>query len=252
MTSRAYQHVLSGIFALVLLSPVAWAETSDYLEEDPYADKDSAATEKSQNQEVAPTGEMRGSKPARPARKSSRTKPDGRKYFTDQTPRSDAGVFHVGFAFGGNFYIEPEWDNTVTPPSLSGNFFKDFGFQAGVYFDHDYSELDENIPLMLRGMIGYKYILGSVHVFSFDGMVRHMWRWSEKASFGVGLGASAAVWYRSVTPTSPNEEIVFLPTMLLSAGFEFNPFMVDFKWAINRFGADNVITGFELYFGFRL
>lgn len=171
-----------------------------------------------------------------------------RQFFNPSNPRADAGVFHVAFAFGGNFYIEPKTTNNVP----NGDYFKDPGFQAGVYFDHDYSELDENIPLMLRGMIGYKYVLSSVHMFSFDGMVRQMWRWSEKTSFGVGMGGSAALWYRVVTPTSPNEEVVFLPSLLLGAGFEFNPFMADFKWMINRIGADNIIMGFELYFGFRI
>jgi hypothetical protein len=172
-----------------------------------------------------------------------------RKYFQEDPSRVDAGIFHVGFAAGGNFYIEPMVDNNKVP---TGDFFKDFGFQAGAYFDYDYSELDENIPLMLRGMVGYKYILSSVHVFTFDGMVRHMWRWSEKAAFGLGMGGSAAMWYRTVTTTSANEEIVILPSLLLGAGFEFQPFMVDFKWLINRIASDNVIMGFELYFGFRL
>ena len=134
----------------------------------------------------------------------------------------------------------------------NGEYFKDFGFQAGVFFDYDYSEMDVNIPLGLRGMVGYKYILNSVHVFSFDGVVRHMWRFSETASFGAGLGGSAAVWYRSITASSPDEEIVFLPSFVVTAGFDFTPFMVDFKWLINRIGGDNTIMGFELYFGFRL
>lgn len=235
MTPWIRHHLLSALLVLSFAAPSLHAETGDYLEEDPYADK-------------AGDEEVKPSSPALPA-KSSRTKPGGRKYFNNQDPRSDAGVFHVAFAAGGNFYIEPRVDSGGAP---TGDFYKDFGFQAGAYFDHDYSELDENIPLMLRGFVGYKYILSSVHVFSFDGMVRRMWRWSENTTFGVGVGASAALWYRSQTPSSPNEEIIFLPSLLLGAGFEFNPFMVDLKWTINRFGAENVITGFELYFGFRL
>ncbi len=218
----------------------AWAETSDYLEEDPYADRPSE-----------PAAVPEAPAKAQPARKfRKRNEPvEKRKYFTDDSPRSDAGVFHVGFAGGGNFYIEPRINASTGAPT--GEYFKDFGFQAGVYFDHDYSELDENIPLMLRGMVGYKYILSSIHVFSFDGMVRHMFRLSDKASLGLGIGASGAVWYRTASANS-TEEILFLPTVLIGAGFEFNPFMVDFKWGINRVGGENTIMGFELYFGFRL
>jgi hypothetical protein len=184
--------------------------------------------------------------PAIPARNRRQEK---RRYFQPDTDRTDAGIFHVGIAAGGNFYIEPQVDTNKVP---TGEFFKDFGFQAGVFFDYDYSEMDENIPLMLRGMVGYKYILSSVHVFTFDGMVRHMWRFSDKASFGLGMGGSAALWFRTITDTSATEEMVLLPSLLLGAGFEFEPFMVDFKWLINRIASDNVIMGFELYFGFRL
>ncbi len=232
-------------FTLSLLTPsVAFAESSDYLEEDPYSDPQGKKKEETRN--PPPQQPAEGAKA-----QSSRTKPGNRKFFTDDSPRTDAGVFHVGFAFGGNFYFEPEYDQTTTPPVPNGNFYKDFGFQAGVYFDHDYSELDENIPLMLRGMVGYKYVLATTHVFSFDGMVRRMFRFSEKASFGVGVGASAAMWYRALTATS-TEQIIFLPTVLIGAGFEFDPFMVDLKWSINRLGGDDTITGVELYFGFRL
>lgn len=181
-----------------------------------------------------------------------RAKNPDRKYFIPDTNRVDAGVFHVAFALGGNFYIEPEVVSTTSAPT--GNYFKDFGFQGGVYFDYDYSELADNIPLALRGMVGYKYVLSSVHVFTFDGMVRRQFRLSENSSFGIGIGGSAAVWYRqqSNRPIFANEEIVFLPSFILGAGFDFNPFMVDFKWLINRFGQDSTITGLELYFGFRL
>lgn len=244
MTPR-YSHLLLSCFIAGCLQNALFAETGDYLEEDPYTDKAPQAVE------PAPSS-PRPSTNARPAQPSttSRVRSDKRKYFTDDAPRSDAGVFHVGFAAGGNFYIEPVVNATTQAPT--GNYFKDFGFQAGVYFDHDYSELDENIPLMLRGMVGYKYILSSIHVFSFDGMVRRMFRLSERASFGLGVGASGAIWYRTQTASSPNEEIIFLPTVLIGGGFEFNPFMVDLKWAINRIGGSNSIMGFELYFGFRL
>lgn len=200
--------------------------------------------------------------PASPAAPSTRTRRDSssssqmnsgsrsRKFFNDDSKRVDAGVFHVGFAAGGNFYTEPQVSKPDNIPT--GEYFKDFGFQAGIYFDHDYSELEQNIPLMLRGMVGYKYILSSVHVFTFDGMVRRMFRFSEHASFGLGVGGSAAIWYRTSIDASADEEIIFLPSFVVGAGFEFDPFMVDFKWLINRFGADSTITGFELYFGFRL
>ncbi|MBY0371557.1 hypothetical protein K2X33_12790 [bacterium] len=238
----ALRRILLCVLVITYTAPCL-AETGDYLEEDPYADNNPGNNTGNRGSGV------KASAPAEPASTSSRTKQQPRKYFNDDSKRVDAGVFHVGFALGGNFYIEPRVDNNQTP---TGDFYKDFGFQAGAYFDHDYSELDENIPLMLRGMIGYKYMLSSVHAFSFDGMVRRMFRFSEHASFGIGMGASAAVWFRVQTATSPTEEIILLPSLLLGAGFEFNPFMVDFKWAINRVGADNVIMGFELYFGFRL
>lgn len=187
--------------------------------------------------------------PPPPPRKRDR-KGEKRKYMIQDPSRVDAGVFHVAFAIGGNMYIEPKIDGTTKAPL--GEYFKDFGFQGGVYFDYDYSELDENIPLSIRGMLGYKYVLSSVHVFAFDGAVRRMFRMSESSAFGLGIGGSAAVWYRSVTSASPDEEIIFLPSVFATAGFDFTPFMVDFKWLINRFGEDSTITGLELYFGFRL
>lgn len=175
-----------------------------------------------------------------------------RKYMVPDPNRVDAGVFHVGFAAGGNFYVEPQVDNNTGAPN--GDYFKDFGFQAGVYFDYDYSALTENVPLALRGMVGYKRILSSVNVFTVDMAVRHMWRFSERATFGAGVGGSAAIWFRQAANVAPvsAEEIIFLPSFLLTAGFEYNPFMVDLKWLINRFGQDSTITGVELYFGFRL
>jgi hypothetical protein len=210
--------------SLILLSLPCHAEESDSLSDEP------APTEKNRS-------------------RSKKTYGDKRKYFHDEAPRSDAGVFHVAFAAGGNFYIEPQVNTTTNLPT--GNYFRDFGFQTGVYFDLDYSQLDENIPLMLRGMVGYRYILASVHQFAFDGIVRHMFRFSENASFGLGVGTSIGLWYR-VASSSANEETLVLPSFVVEGGFDFDPFMVDVKWMINRFGPDNVITGFELYFGFRL
>ena len=133
----------------------------------------------------------------------------------------------------------------------------DFGFQGGAYFDYDYSELPQNIPLDLRAMIGYKNVHSGTHVFALDGMVRMMFRFSEKADFGLGFGGSAAVWYRPENTNAANgpisaEEIVFLPSLLLGAGFDFTPLMVDFKVLINKIGQDATRMGFELYFGFRL
>jgi hypothetical protein len=172
------------------------------------------------------------------------------KYFVPDPDRSDAGVFNVALAAGGNFYFEPQVDPITN--LATGDYFKDFGFQGGVFFDYDYSQMPENIPLALRGMIGYKYILSSVHVFDVDLAARYMLRVSDKTEFGIGPGVSAAVWYRAITSTSPTEQVLFLPSFLIDMGFDFNPFMADFKWVINRIGADSTIMGFELYFGFRL
>lgn len=207
---------------------------------------------RAEEEETVPEEESRQEEPSRPAKPVRKSK---KRYFgTEKPERVDAGVFHVGFAAGGNFYTEPKYqvDRTTGKKEPSGDYYKDFGFQAGAYFDYDYSELTENVPLSLRGMLGYKYVLSSVHVFTFDGMVRRIFRTSDASTFGIGMGGSAAVWYRAVTSTSPDEEVIFLPSFLVGAGFEFNPFMVDFKWLINRIGGDNTIMGFELYFGFRL
>lgn len=176
--------------------------------------------------------------------------PKRRYYFTNDEPRTDSGVFHVAFAVGGNFWIEPElFASSYTP---TGGTFEDFGFTVGAVFDWDYSELDENIPLMLRGMINYKYILSSTNVFGFDGVVRYMWRFSDRASFGFGIGASAAIWHRADIASTAAEETIFLPSMIFEAGFEFDPFMVEFKWMINKLGEDANRFGFELNFGIRL
>ena len=100
-------------------------------------------------------------------------------------------------------------------------------------------------------MVGYKWVLNSVNVFTFDGVAERVFRLSEYASFGIGLGASSAVWYRVASDTS-TMQVIFLPSMIVAMGFQFDPFMVDFKWLINRVGENSTITGLELYFGFRL
>jgi hypothetical protein len=192
--------------------------------------------------------EVEQPRPAAPVKKKAKTKKK-RAYHIEDIERTDAGVFHVAFAAGGNFYVEPKFSKTTGQPT--GDYFKDFGFQGGAFFDYDYSELTENVPLGLRGMIGYKYILQSTHVFAFDGLARIMWRLSDDVTFGLGMGVSLGTWYRAETALS-TEETKFLPCGIIGAGFEFNPFMVDLKWLINRFGADSTITGVELYFGFRL
>jgi hypothetical protein len=189
--------------------------------------------------------------PAKAARRPQREKAsEKRKYFVPDTDRVDAGVFHVAAVAGGNFYVEPAVDATTL--IATGNYYKDFGFQAGVVFDYDYSELPDNIPLSLRGFIGYKYILSSVHVFTFDGVVRRMFKVSRYTNFGLGMGGSAAIWYRAVTTYSPQEEILFLPSFILEAGFDFNPMMVEFKWLVNRIGSNSSLMGFEMYLGIRL
>ncbi len=196
--------------------------------------------------------------PKRPAKKAKKF--GQKRYFVAQDPderRTDAGVFSVGFAVGGNFYMEPQTKNTtdsagVTRQTVTGDYFKDFGFQGGVYFDYDYSQLTENVPLGIRGMLGYKYILNSTHVFAFDGVVRRMFNVSENVTAGIGMGGSAALWYRSDSAANAESESIFLPSFIATFGCEFNPFMVDFKWLINRFQSDNTITGVELYFGVRL
>lgn len=227
------------LLAIALALPPRHAHAEDY--EEPQSD-----TEKSEASEPPPA------QPAKPAKKKEKDKDKKTKYMVHEYDRVDAGVFHVGFAVGGNFYIEPKV--TASNGAPTGEYFKDFGGQGGVYFDYDYSESSANIPLALRGMLGYKYVHAGTHVFAFDGMVRWMFRWSEKATFGLGFGGSAAVWYRaeSTTPPIAAEEIIFLPSVLVGAGFEFQPFMVDFKCLVNRIGEDATRLGLELYFGFRL
>lgn len=185
---------------------------------------------------------------AKPARRTP--PPPKKKYFVTDINRVDAGVFHVAAMVGGNFYTEPAYDSTTGLPN--GNYYKDFGFQGGVVFDYDYSEAPDNIPLALRGEILYKYVLSSTNVFAFEGMVRRMFRMSDKASFGIGAGASIGIWYRMVTDSSPEEEVIFLPAFLLQAGFEFNPLMIELKWVVNRIGTTSTLTGAELSIGIRL
>lgn len=177
-------------------------------------------------------------------------KKEKRFFGTEKDPRIDAGIFHVAFAAGGNFFMEPKLLSANGTPT--GDYFNDFGFGGGVFFDYDYSQMTENIPLMLRGFVGYRYILNSVHVFDVEGIARRMWQFSESSSFGLGVGVSSALWYRSLTDSSPYEETLFLPSMIVEAGFEFNPMMVQLKWLVNRLGSDSSINGVEFMFGIRL
>lgn len=238
MTFKNTLH-LGTIFSVLLFTLIAkpiWAE-ENYDEEDVLAEEETVTDPPPQ--------------PARPVNKK-KAPPQKRKFVTDHPERSDAGIFHVGFALGGNFYMEPSFTTDAAGArTFDDTYHRDFGFQGGVYFDYDYSQLEENIPLGLRGFVGYKYILNTTHAFSIDGMVRRMFNFSEKAAFGLGVGASAAIWLRTETATS-DEETLFLPSILIGAGFEFQPFMVDFKWLLNRIGSDSTIMGFELYFGVRL
>lgn len=187
-------------------------------------------------------------------RKRARKSLARRKYFTDTSPRSDAGIFHVGFALGGNVYIEPKL--RASDNEFADDYFKDFGYQGGVYFDYDYSRASENIPLALRGFLGYKYALNSTHIFAAEGVVRRIFNLSENSDFGLGAGVSLATWFRNITQISATETVeieqtVLLPTFILSAGFDFNPFMVDLKWMIHRFGVGESLMGAEFYFGVR-
>ncbi|NBX76833.1 MAG: hypothetical protein EBQ92_09780 [Proteobacteria bacterium] len=191
----------------------------------------------------------------KPVPKKSKPKPKPRKYFSDDTPRIDAGIFHVAFALGGNVYIEPKLNSTTG--DFADDYFKDFGYQGGVYFDYDYSRMTENIPLALRGFVGYKYALNSTHIFAVEGMIRRMFQVSQNTDFGLGVGLSLATWFRSQTineggETSQIDQTVLLPTFILGAGFDFNPFMVDLKWMIHRFGVGETVMGAEFYFGVRL
>lgn len=175
----------------------------------------------------------------------SETKKEKTRYFIEDTSRVDAGTFHVGFAAGGNFYMEPKFDSSF---NLTGEYFNDFGFQVGVYFDYDYKDT----PLGLRGIVGYKYILSSVHVFDLEAIARMLFAFSQSVQYYVGVGVSTGVWFRTVTDTSAQEETALLPTLVVSTGFDFNPFMTDFKIMVHRIGDNSTIMGLELSFGFRL
>jgi hypothetical protein len=140
---------------------------------------------------------------------------------------------------------------------FADDYYKDFGYQGGVYFDYDYSRMADNIPLALRGFLGYKYALNSTHIFAVEGMVRRMFQLSENADFGLGAGVSLATWFRKTVEVTNNEtaqleQTILLPTFIIGAGFDFNPFMVDLKWMIHRFGVGQTLMGAEFYFGVRL
>lgn len=178
-----------------------------------------------------------------------------RTFFNSQEKRVDAGVFHVGFAAGGNFFIEPEEYGTIYSSESTGQYFTSFGLQAGIYLDHDYSELTENVPLMIRAIIGYRYILDSIHIFAVDGLVRYMMRFSEHNALGLGGGVSAGIWYvpgSYYAPPYTVNEVAFVPALLLSAGIEFDNFFGDFKTMVKEINSFSTILGFELSFGFRL
>ncbi|MFM8316178.1 MAG: hypothetical protein ACKOA8_18005 [Deltaproteobacteria bacterium] len=200
-------------------------------------------------EELLPANKAEPAAPS-PNTQSKKIEKKEKRYFgTEKEPRIDAGIFHVAFAAGGNFFIEPKLNATTKEPLEE--YFNDFGFGGGVIFDYDYSKMTENIPLMLRGFVGYRYILKSVHVFDVQGIARRMWQFSDTSSFGVGLGFSSAVWYRTLNEESLYEETLFLPSLVVETGFEFNPVMVELKWLINRFGQDSSINGLEFLLGIR-
>lgn len=229
-----FYSLLVLIFALTL-------STHGMAEEE---DKTQEVQELTPSQQTTPLTQQQSNSSVRKEKK------DKRYFGTEKDPRIDAGVFHVAFAAGGNFFMEPKLVATTKAPT--GEYFNDFGFGGGVVFDYDYSQMTENIPLMLRGYVGYKYVLNSVHVFDVEGIARRMWQFSDTTSFGVGAGVSTAVWYRTQTDTSPYEETHFLPSLVLETGFEFNPVMVQLKWLVNRLGSDSSINGVEFLVGVRL
>jgi hypothetical protein len=84
-------------------------------------------------------------------------------------------------------------------------------------------------------------------------MIRYLLKMSDDVNLGLGMGASAAVWYRGASDEGFwEEEVVFLPAFVLGVGLDFNPFMADFKMLINRIGADATLMGMELSIGVRL
>jgi|LakMenEpi03Aug12_release.lakeMendotaPanAssembly.Ray.scaffolds.fasta_scaffold133850_3 hypothetical protein len=221
----------------------------------PLAKAEEDYEEETVEEEVVQEQETPKAKPAPVKLKPVPKKKEARKYFTDNSPRSDAGIFHVAFALGGNVYVEPKL--IATTKEFADDYFKDFGYQGGVYFDYDYSRTAENIPLALRGYLGYKYALNTTHIFALEGVVRRMFQLSENSDFGIGAGVSLATWFRTTAQVTNNEttqieETILLPTFIVAAGFDFNPFMVDLKWMIHRFGQGNTIMGAEFNFGVRL
>ena len=112
--------VFFGAVLCFSLIPPVWAE--DDMEEDSYEEETEAE-------------ELPKLKPVSPKKKSSSAvnKSKTRKYFTDDTPRSDAGIFHVGFALGGNVYIEPKLFKAGNSQGgqageFADDYFKDFGY----------------------------------------------------------------------------------------------------------------------------
>lgn len=219
-----------------------------------------AEEETEESQETAPVEELQPAQKATPSSKTVVTpapkkERKERRYFgTEPEPRIDAGIFHVAFVGGANFFIEPKLQlNNLgeVDGKRTGEYFNDFGFGGGVVFDFDYSQMAENIPLMLRGFVGYKYVLRSVHVFDVEGIVRRMWQFSDSSTFGIGAGVSSAIWYRTKTDESLYEETLFLPSFVVETGFEFNPLMVELKWLVNRLGTDSSINGIEFLVGLR-
>jgi hypothetical protein len=79
-----------------------------------------------------------------------------------------------------------------------------------------------------------------------------MFRVSDWTTFGLGTGVSAGVWYRPAGNSVRETQTLFVPSFLITAGFEFNPFMTDLKWSITRVGSDVNVMGWELSFGVRL
>lgn len=224
---------------LALQSPLILAE-----EESEDLQGNSQVEELQPAQKAAPAPQTVIAPPPKKERKEKR-------YFgTEPEPRIDAGLFHVAFVGGPNFFIEPKLSPTNKEPLEE--YFNDFGFGGGVLFDFDYSQMAENIPLMLRGFVGYRYVLRSVHVFDVQGIVRRMWQFSDSATFGIGAGVSSAIWYRTKTDESLYEETLFLPSLVVETGFEFNPLMVELKWLVNRLGTDSTINGVEFLVGIRL
>ncbi|MFM8270331.1 MAG: hypothetical protein ACKN9V_09100, partial [Pseudomonadota bacterium] len=71
--------------------------------EEDYVDEEETTEDAVSDQEEAP-------RTLKPIRKNSqkliKKKNAPRKFFSDDSPRTDAGIFHVAFALGGSVYIE--------------------------------------------------------------------------------------------------------------------------------------------------